>query len=136
MRGSSNIPKSALEEVSVITGGVPANYGDVTGGIISITTRGPSAKYFGSVEAVSSGLYLKGADKDGYDGKVYGLDKYGYNLFEGMLSGPLWLQKDSTGKKTIPRLGFLVSANFLDQLDNRPIKDGGLRVKKMFVMLY
>jgi hypothetical protein len=73
---------------------------------------------------------LKGADKDGYDGKVFGLDKYGYNLFEGMLSGPLWLQKDSTGKKTIPRLGFLVSANFLDQLDSRPIKDGGLRVKK------
>ena len=130
VRGSSNIPKSALEEVSVITGGVPANYGDVTGGIISITTRGPSAEYFGSVEAVSSGLYLKGADKDGYDGKVFGLDKYGYNLFEGMLSGPLWLQKDSTGKKTIPRLGFLVSANFLDQLDSRPIKDGGLRVKK------
>ena len=130
VRGSSNIPKSALEEVSVITGGVPANYGDVTGGIISITTRGPSAEYFGSVEAVSSGLYLKGADKDGYDGKVFGLDKYGYNLFEGMLSGPLWLQKDSTGKKTKPRLGFLVSANFLDQLDSRPIKDGGLRVKK------
>jgi len=106
VRGSSNIPKSALEEVSVITGGVPANYGDVTGGIISITTRGPSAEYFGSVEAVSSGLYLKGADKDGYDGKVFGLDKYGYNLFEGMLSGPLWLQKDSTGKKNKTKIRF------------------------------
>ena len=130
VRGSSNIPKSALEEVSVITGGVPANYGDVTGGIISITTRGPSATYFGSLEAVSSGIYINGADKDGYDGKVFGLDKFGYNLFEGMFSGPLWMQKDSTGKKTKPRLGFLVSANFLDQLDSRPIRDGGLRVKK------
>jgi hypothetical protein len=100
VRGSSNIPKSALEEVSVITGGVPANYGDVTGGIISITTRGPSSVYFGSVEAVSSGIYIKGADKDGYDGKVFGLDKFGYNLFEGMVSGPLWMEKDSTGKKT------------------------------------
>ena len=130
VRGSSNIPKSALEEVSVITGGVPANYGDVTGGIISITTRGPSATYFGSLEAVSSGVYIKGEDKDGYDAKVFGLDKFGYNLFEGMLSGPLWLQKDSTGKKTKPRLGFLVSANYTDQLDSRPIKDGGLRIKK------
>jgi len=130
VRGSASLPKSALEEVSVITGGVPANYGDVTGGIISITTRGPSSVYFGSVEAVSSGIYIKGADKDGYDGKVFGLDKYGYNLFEGMLSGPLWLQKDSTGKKTKPRLGFLVSANFTNQLDDRPIKDGGLRIKK------
>lgn len=130
VRGSSNIPKSALEEVSVITGGVPANYGDVTGGIISITTRGPSSVYFGSVEAVSSGIYIKGADKDGYDGKVFGLDKFGYNLFEGMLSGPLWMEKDSTGKKTKPRLGFLISANYTDQLDSRPIKDGGLRIKK------
>ena len=130
VRGSSSLPKSALEEVSVITGGVPANYGDVTGGIISITTRGPSSVYFGSVEAVSSGIYIKGADKDGYDGRVFGLDKYGFNLFEGMLSGPLWLQKDSTGKKTKPRLGFLVSANYTNQLDDRPIKDGGLRIKK------
>jgi outer membrane receptor for ferrienterochelin and colicin len=48
VRGSANLPKSALQEVSVITGGVPANYGDVTGGIISITTRGPSRTYFGS----------------------------------------------------------------------------------------
>jgi hypothetical protein len=130
VRGSASLPKSALEEVSVITGGVPANYGDVTGGIISITTRGPSATYFGSIEAVSSGIYFKGADPDGYDGKVFGLDKYGYNLFEGMLSGPLLMQKDSTGKKTKPKLGFLISANFTDQLDDRPLADGGYRIKK------
>ena len=130
VRGSANLPKSALEEVAVITGGVPANYGDVTGGIIAITTRGPSSTYFGSVEAVSSGFYINGADPDGYDGKVFGLDKYGYNLFEGMLSGPLWMQKDSTGKKTKPRLGFLVSANYTDRLDSRPFAGGSYRVKK------
>ena len=130
VRGSASLPKSALEEVSVITGGVPANYGDVTGGIISITTRGPSATYFGSIEAVSSGIYFKGADPDGYDGKVFGLDKYGYNLFEGMLSGPLLMQRDSTGKKTKPKLGFLISANFTDQLDGRPLADGSYRIKK------
>ena len=60
VRGSSNLPKSALEEVQVITGGVPANYGDAVGGIISVTTRGPSAQYFGSIEAVSSGFYFQG----------------------------------------------------------------------------
>src|SRR5690606_29026390 len=80
VRGSSNLPKSAIEEVSVITGGLPANYGDATGGIIAVTTRGPSAKYFGSLEGVTSGFYFKGKDPDGYDGKVFGLDKYGYNL--------------------------------------------------------
>lgn len=130
VRGSSNLPKSAIEEVTVITGGLPANYGDATGGIISVTTRGPSSKYFGSVEGVTSGFYFNGKDPDGYDGKVYGLDKYGYNLIEGMFSGPLWMQKDSTGKKTKPRLGFLVSANYTDQLDNRPLQGGGYRIKK------
>ncbi|MFN4879536.1 MAG: carboxypeptidase regulatory-like domain-containing protein, partial [Flavobacteriia bacterium] len=130
VRGSSNLPKSAIEEVSVITGGVPANYGDVTGGIISVTTRGPSSKFFGSAEVVSSGFYLNGEDPNGYDGKVIGLDKYGYNLAEGMFSGPLWMQRDSTGAKVRPRLGFLVSANITDELDSRPLAGGSYRIKK------
>jgi hypothetical protein len=130
VRGSSSLPKSAIEEVTVITGGLPANYGDATGGIISVTTRGPSAKYFGSIEGVTSGMYLKGKDEDGYDGKSIGLDKYGYNLVEGMFSGPLWMQKDSLGNKTKPRLGFLISANFTDQVDNRPLANGSYRIKK------
>lgn len=130
VRGSSNLPKSAIEEVSVITGGLPANYGDATGGIISVTTRGPSSKFFGSAELVTSGIYFKGQDENGYDGKVIGLDKYGYNLFEGMLSGPLWMQRDSTGKKTKPRLGFLISGNITDQIDGRPLAGGDYRIKK------
>jgi hypothetical protein len=130
VRGSSNLPKGALEEVQVITGGLPANYGDVTGGIISITTRGPSANYFGSVEAVSSGVYINGDDPDGYDGKVIGFDQFGYNLFEGLLSGPLLMKKDTTGEKTIPIIGFLVSANYTDRLDGRPLADGSYRIKK------
>ena len=131
IRGSSTLPKSAIQEVSVITGGVPANYGDVTGGIISITTRGPSAKYFGSFEGVTSGFYFNGADPLGYDGRVFGLDKYAYNLLEGMISGPLLMRKDSTGKPTKPILGFFLSANYTDQLDGRPLANGGAyRVKK------
>lgn len=130
VRGSSNLPKSALEEVQVITGGVPANYGDATGGIISVTTRGPSARYFGSAELVTSGFYLQGADSLGYDGRVFGLDQFGYNLFEGMLSGPLLMKKDSTGKKTEPILGFLISGTINDQIDPRPFADGAWRIKK------
>lgn len=130
VRGSSNLPKSAIEEVSVITGGLPANYGDATGGIISVTTRGPSAKYFGSLEAVTSGFYFKGKDPDGYDGKVIGFDKFGYNLIEGLISGPLLMKKDSTGTKTKPLLGFFLSGNFTDELDSRPLNGGSYRVKK------
>ena len=131
VRGSSALPKSAIQEVAVITGGVPANYGDLTGGIISITTRGPSAKFFGSFEAVTSGFYFNGQDPLGYDGKVIGMDKYAYNLVEGMISGPLLMAKDSTGKKTKPILGFFISANYTDQLDNRPFANGGVyRIKR------
>lgn len=137
VRGSASLPKSAIEEVKVITGGLPANYGDATGGIISVTTRGPSAKYFGSAEVVTSGFYFAGSDPLGnnpktedYTGRVFGFDKYAYNLFEGMLSGPLWMQKDSLGNKTKPRLGFLVSANITDQLDSRPLAGGSWRIKK------
>ena len=32
VRGSSALPKSAIEEVQVVTGGIPANIGDATGG--------------------------------------------------------------------------------------------------------
>lgn len=133
VRGSSSLPKSAIQEVSVITGGVPANYGDLTGGIVSITTRGPSAKYFGSFEGVTSGFYFNGQDPLGYDGKSIGLDKYAYNLVEGMISGPLLMKKDSTGKKTKPILGFFLSGNFNDVLDGRPLANGGgYRLKKEY----
>lgn len=130
VRGSANLPKSSIEEVSVITGGLPANYGDVTGGIIAVTTRGPSAKYFGSLEGVTSGFYFKGKDPNGYDGKVIGLDKFGYNLVEGLLSGPLLMRRDSTGKKTKPILGFLLSVNYTNELDSRPLNGGSWRIKK------
>ncbi len=32
------IPKSTIQNVKIITGGIPANYGDVTGGIVSVET--------------------------------------------------------------------------------------------------
>ena len=46
---------------------------------------------------------------------------YGYNLFEGVISGPLLMKKDSTGKKTDPILGFFVSGNFSNVVDPRPL---------------
>lgn len=130
VRGSSNLPKSALEEVQVITGGIPANYGDATGGIISVTTRGPSSVYFGSIEGVTSGFYFKGKDPIGYDGKVYGLDQFGYNLLEGMISGPLLSRKNEDGTKGDPILGFLLSATYNYQKDPRPVIGGSYRITK------
>jgi len=105
VRGSSNLPKSAIQEVSVLTGGIPANYGDATGGVISITTRGPSSYYFGGIEALSSG-FINSNDE------AIGLDKFARSTVEGYLSGPLISKKNEKGEKTDPILGFFLSGNY------------------------
>ncbi len=120
VRGSNNLPQGAVEEISVITGGLPAQYGDVTGGVISITTRGPSAEYFGSVEYVTSG----------FPDSPFKLDNYGYNLLEASVSGPLLMKKDSLGNKTKePIVGFFLAGNFTSIIDPRPSAIGTWRIK-------
>jgi outer membrane cobalamin receptor len=39
MTGPFSLPKSAIAEITVLTGGIPAQYGDATGGIVLITTK-------------------------------------------------------------------------------------------------
>ncbi|MBX7094179.1 MAG: carboxypeptidase-like regulatory domain-containing protein [Flavobacteriales bacterium] len=39
IRGEANVPASSIESIVVYTGGIPANYGDVTGGVIDIRTH-------------------------------------------------------------------------------------------------
>lgn len=39
MTGPFSLPKNAIAEISVITGGIPAQFGDATGGVIIITTK-------------------------------------------------------------------------------------------------
>ena len=102
VRGSNTVPKSALEQVSVITGGIPAKYGDATGGIIEITTKGAQKKLFGGVELVTSHF----------------LDNYDYNLAEAYLSGPLFSVKkkdpnDSTKTIKEPIVDYFISGSGL-----------------------
>ena len=109
VRGTSNIPKSAIEQVTVVTGGLAAKYGDATGGIISITTKGPTRKAFGGVEYVTSEF----------------LDGYHYNLAEFMYSAPLYSKKtvdpyDSTKIKKDVKAGFFLSTSFSYVGDDRP----------------
>jgi hypothetical protein len=122
VRGSSNLPKSAVEEISVMTGGIPANIGDATGGVINISLRSSSSSYSGGVELISSGF------KSGTTAR--GLDRYGYNLVEGSLSGPLVFKKDADGNKERPLLGFFISGNYTNIVDPRPNYDGVWRVKE------
>ncbi len=43
--GSLYLPMKAIKEINVITGGIPASYGDVTGGIVEIITKGYAGIY-------------------------------------------------------------------------------------------
>ncbi len=123
IRGNTNLPKAAIEEVQVMTGGIPASYGDATGGIIAITTRGASSQWFGGIDVLTSGF----ANQDG-DG--IGLDRYSQTQIEGVLSGPLLWKKNAAGEKERPMLGFFLSANYRNFMDTRPLATGSFRIKE------
>ncbi len=110
--GTANISQQGVEQVSVILGGLPAQYGDATGGVISITTRGPQSQFFGGVEAISSQL----------------TDKFGYNFLGFSVGGPLLFKKDEAGNKQ-PLLGFIVAGEVVSQKDPDPSSVGVWKVK-------
>ena len=120
VRGSQALPKSAIEEVQVVTGGIPANIGDATGGVINISLRNSSRKWFGGGEVISSG-FPQGES-------VIGLDKFGYNLAEMVASGPILFRKNDKGEKTDPLLGLFLSGNYTFQKDPRPTFGGVYRI--------
>lgn len=101
VRGSSSLPASAFEQVSVLTGGIPARYGDATGGIIQITTRGASRQFGAGAELLTSEF----------------LDPYGYSLLGLNVQGPLIKGKD-VNKTSL--LGFFLAGELLYERDPRP----------------
>jgi len=52
--GNSSVPQSAIDQVDVILGGTPAMYGDAMGGIINVTTKGPSRTFGAGLELETS----------------------------------------------------------------------------------
>ena len=92
VRGSLGVPQSAIEQITVMTGGLPAQYGDATAGIISITTKGPSNKFYGGAEVESSSLF----------------DKYNKNLFGINLSGPILKKRNEDGVKENSIIGYFL----------------------------
>jgi Carboxypeptidase regulatory-like domain/TonB-dependent Receptor Plug Domain len=115
VRGNS-IPANEIEQLQVITGGIDAKYGDVTGGIISISTKGPARKFTGGLE-VESSQYL---------------DAFGSNFLAGNLSGPIlsrtYTDKTNTKvKETV--LGFRMSGQVRQNLDKDPSAVPVYRVK-------
>lgn len=92
------IPQSEIDQMQVITGGLEAKYGDATGGLISLTTKGPSQKVQGGIEAETSQY----------------LDPYGYNLLSAYVSGPIWKRKG------VSVLGYRLSSQYKYVKDDDP----------------
>lgn len=118
VRGTNSLPKSSIEQVTVVTGGLAAKYGDATGGIISITTKGPSRTFFGGFEFMTSHF----------------LDAYSDNIFGFSLSGPVISKKvvdpyDETKMIKKPIAGFFLSAELNYTKDANPSGIGVYRVK-------
>ena len=103
--GSLSLPQSAIAQQSVILGGLPAQYGDATGGVVEVTTRGPSRKFGAGVEIETSEF----------------LDPFGYNRVGLNLNGPIFRKKtDEPGRKGESLLGYFIGGDFTYRRDGRP----------------
>lgn len=105
VRGSAGIDmaQGSIEQLEVITSGVPAKYGDFTGGVVNITSRGVAQKVTGDVRLQHS------------------IDGYNNNLVSFSVAGPLYKKKiggDKTHKK--PVLGFAISGDYYNDHDRYP----------------
>lgn len=101
--GGLGLPQQGVDQINVITGGLPAMYGDATSGVISVTTRGPQGKFFGGVELISSQL----------------TDAYGYNSLGFSVGGPILQKTDTNGVKS-PIVGFFLSGQGTYEKDPSP----------------
>lgn len=123
VRGNSSLPESAIEQVSVMLGGVPAQYGDATGGIINITTKGPSREYSGGIELQTSQF----------------LDAFGQHRVGLNLTGPLFVNKKT--KEAL--VGFFLAGDFNYHkdgatlaIDQYVVKDSKLDSLKRFPLIF
>jgi outer membrane receptor protein involved in Fe transport len=106
--GVPTLPQTSIEQIQVITGGVPAKYGDATGGIVNITSKGPASSVTAAIEGRTSQF----------------LDGFGYNLLNGSVTGPIIKNKK---KKTI--LGFSVAFEYLREKDSDPSAVGVWQIR-------
>jgi hypothetical protein len=97
-----NLPTSAIDQLELIGNGMSAKYGNATGGVVGITTRGIQSKTSGSVQAQHS------------------IEGYNNNLISVDLAGPLLKQKVKGGTEKRTILGYSVNGAFTYDKDNNP----------------
>lgn len=79
--GSSRafVPNSLMQEISVLTGGFGAEYGNVLSGVINVSTKSGTDRFSGSVELIT----------DEFTGRWFDSPSQGYNLYNVTFGGPL-----------------------------------------------
>ncbi|MSQ78922.1 MAG: hypothetical protein EXR21_04495 [Flavobacteriaceae bacterium] len=111
--GNFSVPRSSIDQVQVIVGGTPAQYGDFVGGVINVTLKGPSRYRQGGLEIISSSA----------------TDKFHFNQIEGYQQGPLIvIHKKSPKERTL--LGYMISGNVIYLKDPSPSAIGNWYVKE------
>jgi outer membrane receptor protein involved in Fe transport len=75
---STAINQSAIQEVTVLTGGFNAEYGRIMSGAVNVITKEGGSNYQGSFEAVTDNLA----------GDWVSAEKYDYNVYDFSLGGP------------------------------------------------
>ncbi|MEI6596289.1 MAG: carboxypeptidase regulatory-like domain-containing protein, partial [Bacteroidota bacterium] len=97
VNAGATLPTGAIDQVDILTGGIPAQFGDFIGGAISQTTKSPSRyfqKYFD---------YRTSTPFNGY------LDNSQYNDLQLGVSGPIKIINKGKGDKERVLFGFAVS---------------------------
>ena len=92
-QGSVNVPKTAIQEIQVILGGTPAQYGESIGGTMNVTLKPPQNKFEGMVSYRTSEPF----------------DTRGYHRGEFYLTGPVITKTDKTTGSENTILGFRLS---------------------------
>ncbi|MCZ2141362.1 MAG: carboxypeptidase regulatory-like domain-containing protein [Bacteroidia bacterium] len=106
--GSVTVPTNAIDQIQVITGGTPAQYGDFTGGAITINTKAPSKRWSRAFEYITASPFYKWMG-----------DNTHYNEFQGFISGPILLANKGKEDKERVLLGFSLGASAVYALDGR-----------------
>lgn len=121
--GDFGIPETEIDQVQIITSGIPAEFGDVTGSITNIITKGPSSRLSGGVQLETSQF----------------LDEFSANRVDAYFSGPILakpminalgdtLKKDGRIRKSTI-LGYRIAGVFRTTLDDRPSALGSFKIK-------
>ena len=97
-----DMAQGSVDQLEVITSGIPANYGDVSGGVVNITSRGVAQKLTGDVRLQHS------------------IDGYNNNLASFSVAGPLYKKKVKGEANKKPVLGFALSGDFYNDHDRYP----------------